>query len=172
MAQNGPTEHVRQEDIQRNRAWEILLRQIQCMSATHREQYLEAMIACETHEYARIMRVVFHDQQNCVARFEKGAVVRNMLGHGNGDWGGYDGGGRLSRCVRGPPRGQRWADIFDGQIKCERAPDAWRAAKLNFASEQIRELAADRKAKARAAIFAAGARIRLLESLKNDLLLL
>ena len=45
-----------------------------------------------------------------------------------------------------------------------------RAAQLDFTAEQVCQLAADRKTQTSAAIFAAGAGICLLESLKDDAL--
>ena len=51
-------------------------------------------------------------------------------------------------------------------------PDAGRAVQLDFAAEQLRQLAADREAEAGAAVLAAGAGVGLLERLEDDLLLL
>src|SRR5262245_33621600 len=65
-----------------------------------------------------------------------------------------------------------WSGIFQRQVQRERAAFAGRAAQVNLATEQVREFAADRKAKARAAVFAAGAGIGLLERLEDELLLL
>ena len=62
--------------------------------------------------------------------------------------------------------------IGDRQVERECAADARRAAQLDFAAEQARQLAADRKPQSGAAIFAAGAGVGLLECLENDLLLL
>src|SRR5207253_9979285 len=52
----------------------------------------------------------------------------------------------------------------------ECAAHARRRSQMDFATEKIRQLAADRKAEARAAIFPAGAGIGLLESFENNLL--
>src|SRR3954451_2989843 len=43
---------------------------------------------------------------------------------------------------------------------------------MDFAAEQVRQLAADGQAQPRAAVFAAGAGVSLLERLEDDLLLL
>src|SRR5581483_7595571 len=64
------------------------------------------------------------------------------------------------------------AGIFERQIERKRTANAGRAAKLDLAAEQIGELAADRQPQAGTAVFSAGARIRLLEGLEDDLLLL
>src|SRR5207249_109754 len=58
------------------------------------------------------------------------------------------------------------------QIQREGAAAAWSADQADFTAEEIRQFAADRKAQARAAEFAAGAGILLLERFKNDPLLL
>ena len=58
------------------------------------------------------------------------------------------------------------------QVERESAAHAGRAAQPDLAAEQVRKLAADREAEARAAVFAAGAGVGLLERLEDDLLLL
>ena len=47
-----------------------------------------------------------------------------------------------------------------------------RAGQADFAAQQPRDFAADRQAQSRAAVFAAGAAVRLLERLEDDLLFL
>ena len=79
-------------------------------------------------------------------------------------------GGALRRRRRLLRRGR--AGIFDRQIEREGAAHARRAAQLDLAAEQVRELAADGEAEAGAAVFAAGAGVGLLERLEDDLLLL
>ena len=63
-------------------------------------------------------------------------------------------------------------DVVQRQVEREGAAHAGRAAQLDLAAEQVRQLAADREAKAGAAVFAAGAGVGLLERLEDDLLLL
>jgi hypothetical protein len=62
--------------------------------------------------------------------------------------------------------------VGDRQIERECAADARRAAQLDFATEEARQLATDRKPQSGSAIFAAGARVGLLECFENDLLFL
>src|SRR5262249_36140552 len=62
--------------------------------------------------------------------------------------------------------------IFERQIEREARALAGDRAQLDLAAEQARELAADRKPKTGAAVFAARARVRLLERLEDDALLL
>src|SRR5207249_1248236 len=63
-----------------------------------------------------------------------------------------------------------WSRISDWQIKRKCAADVGRTPKLDFAAQQVRQLAADRKPQAGAAVFAAGACVCLLERLENDFL--
>src|ERR1700757_953737 len=58
------------------------------------------------------------------------------------------------------------------QIEGEGAALSRRALQLDFAAEQVCELAADGEAKSRASVFAAGTGVGLLEGLEDDLLLL
>ena len=66
---------------------------------------------------------------------------------------------------------RRWADIGLGEIEREGASLARRAAKLDLATEQAGEFAADGQAKPSAAVLPAGSRVRLLEGLEDDALL-
>ena len=69
------------------------------------------------------------------------------------------------------PRSHRRPGVFQRQIEHEGAAFAGRALKMDFAAEQARKLAADGEAQAGAAIFSAGAGIRLLKRLEDQLLL-
>ena len=62
-------------------------------------------------------------------------------------------------------------DILDGQIENERAALVRRAAKLDFAAEQICQFAADGQSQSGSAVLSTGAGVRLLERFENDLLL-
>jgi hypothetical protein len=61
--------------------------------------------------------------------------------------------------------------IGQWQVERERAAHSRDAAELDFATKQVGQLTADGEAKARAAVFAAGRRIGLLERLEDDPLL-
>ena len=65
----------------------------------------------------------------------------------------------------------RRSGIAERQVQRERAAHPGRAAQLDLAPEQTRELAADRQAESGAAVLAAGARVRLLERFEDDALL-
>ena len=110
------------------------------------------------------MRIVLDNQQHQCRRAKIGAVVQNLF----------------TPCVRARPRracraGRRpsragRADIAQRQIKLESAAHAGRAAQLDFAAQQVGKFAADGQAQARAAIFAAGAGVGLLEGLEDQFL--
>ena len=169
LAQHGPAEHVRQEYIQRNRGRLELLGKVQRLGAARRHQDLESLVACEINQYPRIMRIIFDDQKDSVSGLEVEPVIRNLL----------DGAllrrHRQRRCNvvlrrRADPRRHRGPGIFQGQIEGEDAALARRALKVNFSAQQVRQLAADRKTKAGAAIFPAGACVGLLKCLEDQLL--
>ena len=67
-------------------------------------------------------------------------------------------------------RGRRGTDVGLRQIQRERAALSGRAAQLNFAAEQVGQLAADGQAQAGSAVLAAGAGVGLLEGLEDDAL--
>ena len=79
LAQHGPAEHVGQEDVERHGGRLELLGEIQRFRAARRDQHLEALVAGEIDQHARIMRVVLDDQENGVAGFEIEPVVRQLL---------------------------------------------------------------------------------------------
>src|SRR5882757_7720973 len=107
------------------------------------------------------MWVVLDDQQDAVAGLEVEPVVGQLLDDAFG----------RRRCwlerrwlvvllLRRDARRERRAGIFQRQIEREGRALAGRAAQMNLAAEQARELAADREAKAGAAVFAAGTGVR------------
>src|SRR5207253_11359891 len=124
----------------------------------------EALVSRKIDHDARIMRIVFHDQQNGIARMNFEPVVRDLLGRALG-------GGDLHsdrRSTEGGSGGRRagggrWAAVFQRQIKRKGAAHAGRTAQMDFAAEEVRQLAADRETEAGSAVLAAGACIGLLE---------
>ncbi len=171
LAQHRPAEHVGQEDVERDGGRLELLGEIQRLRAARRDQHLEALVAGEVDQHARIMRIVLDDQENGVARFEIEPVVGQLL-----DDPLLRRGRRHRRRVvlrkRRDPRRHRRPGIFQRQIEREGAALAGRAPQVDFAAEQACQFAADREPEAGAAIFAAGAGIGLLERLEDQLLLL
>ncbi len=174
MVQHGPAQHVGQEHIQRDGGGMVLARQRQRFGAAHRDQHLEALVAREIAENARVVRIVFDDQQDGIARLQIVAIVCDALD-------------RLLRQRRSCRQLQRrrsrltfclpavagadGPDVGLRQVEREGAALARRAAQLNFAAQQAGQFAADGQAQAGAAVLAAGAGIRLLEGLEDDALL-
>src|SRR5262245_34306194 len=118
------------------------------------------------------MRVVLDDQQDSVAGLNVEPVVRNLLdrpvGGSNAEAGRL---GAWRRYAARRPDGGGWADIAQRQIERERRAHAGRAAKMDFAAQQVRQFAADGETEAGTAVLAAGAGVRLLKRLEDDLLL-
>ena len=72
-------EHVGQEHVERHRGRLELLGEVERVGAAHRHQHLEALVAGEIHDHARIMRIVLDDQQDAVAGLDLQPVVRDLL---------------------------------------------------------------------------------------------
>src|SRR5579871_2516325 len=171
LAQDVPAQHVRKEDIERNCRRPVFVGERQRFLAAHRDQHLETLIVREIDKNARVVRIVFDDEKDCISRLYVPPIIRYLL---NGTF-------RYRRQRDGARGGQlpavcgtachRRADIAAREIERERTSDTRRAAKMDFATEEVRELAADRETQTRAAIFAAGTGISLLERFEDDLLL-
>src|SRR5579871_1157545 len=78
LAQHRPSEHVRQEYVERDRGRLVLLSQFDSPGAEHRNENLEAFVAGKVHHDSRIMRVVLDDQQRVVP----GAYLLTIVGNG------------------------------------------------------------------------------------------
>ena len=78
LTQHRPTQHVGQEDVQRDGSGLILARQRQRIGAAHGDQYLHSVVMHQINQNARIVRIVFHDQQHGVVWFQAVAVVRHL----------------------------------------------------------------------------------------------
>ena len=165
LAQHGPAQHVRQEDVERNRGRLELLGEFERLTATAGDQHLEALVVRQIDQHPRIMRIVLDDQEDGISGGEVEAVVRQLLDDP-----------LLRRCdLQRRRRGARChggTGIFQRQIKHEGRALAGRAAQMDFAAEQACEFAADGQAEAGAAVFAAGAGVRLLERLEDQFLFL
>ena len=70
LAEHVPAQHVGQEHVERHRGRLILLGEIERVVAAHRQQRLEALVAREIDQDARIVRIVLDDQQDGVARLD------------------------------------------------------------------------------------------------------
>ena len=115
------------------------------------------------------MRIIFNDEQHHVSRLQILAIIRDVLSRMLHDFHARQLEGRDCSCRpfqqvrRGPNIGLR-------QVQREGAALSGHAAQLNFATEQVREFAADCKTKTGAAVLAASAGICLLERLEDDAL--
>ena len=166
LAQHRPAEHVGQEDIERDRGRLELLGQLQRVDATRRDQHLEATVAREVHD-----AVHNADRPRRPAGASPGydveTIVGDLLDHPirrARKFAAFSASAAAGRDARADRR----AGIFQRQIQREGAALAGRTAQLDLAAEQIRQLTADGKAEAGAAILAAGARVGLLECLEDD----
>ena len=79
LVQYRPAEHVGQEDVERHRRRLELLGKVERIDPAHGDQDLEAVIAREVHDHARIVRIVLDDQQDAVARRDGETIVRNVF---------------------------------------------------------------------------------------------
>ena len=79
MIQDRPSQHVRQEYVERDRGWMILTRQLKRFRAPVRHQYLESLIVRQIAQHASIVRIILHNQQYGVVRLQVLAIVCNVL---------------------------------------------------------------------------------------------
>ena len=136
---------------------------------------LEALVAGEIAEDARVVRIVFDDEQHGVAlhrgcgdRLRCAASCSATTAAGEED--GACGNCAPCRSFRLDEGGSGGADVGLRQVEREGAALAGVAAQLDFAAEQVGQFAADGQAETGAAVLAAGARIGLLEGLEDDAL--
>ena len=136
---------------------------------------LKPAVVRQIGQDARVVRIVLDDRAAprrpaaTVSR-SSGTARRRSAGRGA-----IESGWQRRRHARRPASDAAALDgsgVFGRQVEREGAAHARHAAQLDFAAEQVGELAADGEAEAGAAVFAAGAGIGLLERLEDDLLLL
>src|ERR1700742_5073983 len=172
LAQDRPTEHVRQENVERYGAWVMRARQGERIGAAMRDQHLESFVFRQLDHDPRVMRIVFDNQYDAVVWLDIVAVIDDQLRRPFHE--------PLLRRVR--RRGRSLAALrcrlrggaaYVGQRQEQRKGAALPrdAAQLDFTAQEIRQLAADRQSQAGAAVLAAGARVGLLEGFENDALL-
>src|SRR6516225_5227225 len=120
---------------------------------------------------ARVMGIVFDDQQYRVSGLENLAVVWELFHRHLGQPNRRE--SRSSRRVycRGKRDHRRRAHTFDRQEEREGAADPRSAAQLDLAAKQVGQLATNREPEPGAAKPAVGAGVGLLERLEDDFLL-
>ena len=79
LTEHGPTQHVGQKHVERDRGRLILAGKRQRLGATHRDQDLEPLVVRQIGDDPGIVRVVFDDQQHRIARFKGLAIVRHRF---------------------------------------------------------------------------------------------
>ena len=79
VIEHGPTQHVGQEDVERNCGRMEFAGQSQRFRAAHRDQHLESFVVRQIAKNAGVVRIIFDDQQDRIVRLQIGAVVGNAL---------------------------------------------------------------------------------------------
>ena len=79
VVEHRPAQHVGQEDIERDGRGMELARQRPGLGAAHGHQHLEALVARQIAQNARIMRIVFDNQQHGISGLQIVAIVGNMF---------------------------------------------------------------------------------------------
>ena len=119
LAQHSPSEHVGQEDIQRDCRWTELTGQRQRIAAARRQQHLEAPLARRVDQHARVVGIVFDNQQRRVANVDVVPIVGHDLG-----W------------TLGRARGR------EGRVGCDREPSVARTPRDRGTHVALRQDAA------------------------------
>ena len=173
LVEHRPAEHVGQEDIERDGLGTELPGEGKARRAPGGHDALEALVARQAQEDARVVRIVLDDQQYGVALLDALAVVGDVLFAGHRQDADRMGLRRIGRAA-GDRRGARrvGARVMQRQVEGERAALAVDAGEPDFAAQQHGQLAADGEAEAGAAVLARGAGVGLLEGLEDEPLLL
>src|SRR5579862_3277942 len=173
MIENGPTQHVWEKNIQRNSRGLKLAGQSERIRSPRRNENFESFLVRQIAQNGRVMRIVLNDQQDGVARLEAFAIIANLRHETLRYCASH-----LSRQVR--RRGSfavhrndasGWPHINLRQVERKRAAPPRRTLQLYLAAQQACELAADCESQTRAAVFATGSCVGLLEGFENNPLL-
>ena len=79
LAEHVPAQHVGQEHVERNRRRLILFGEIERIVAAHRQQGLEALVAREVDQDARVVRIILDDEEDGVTGLDIHPVVGDRL---------------------------------------------------------------------------------------------
>ena len=79
MVEHCPSQHVRQEHVERDGGGMELARQRQRLRAAHRHQNLESLVVRQVAQNAGIVRIVFDDQQDRIVGLQVRTIVRDAL---------------------------------------------------------------------------------------------
>ena len=87
VVEHGPSQHVRQEYVERDGGGMEFAGQSQRFRAAHGHQHLESLVVGQVNQHAGIVRIIFDDQQDGVAGLQVGTIVRDTLNREfRGDW--------------------------------------------------------------------------------------
>src|SRR6185503_10278632 len=181
--EDRPAVAIRQANVESDPDGIKFVRERQGHLPRRRDQPPESLFARLIQENSRERYVIFNNQNAAVALFNVVPVVDN--------WGwltavcpehvpgnalcGSPGCLNLRERFRRPGRYWIYAaarrHVIPGQVKRERAAFAGRAVDANFAAQQTRDFAANRKAQARAAVLTARGAVSLLEGFEDNSLL-
>jgi hypothetical protein len=170
LAQHVPAQHVGQEHVERHGDWLVLQREVESLGAACRHHGLQPGHMGRIDHDAGVVGVVLDDQKRAVAGLQLVAIVGILVDEMFRQ---RDGRQRLRALSLGRlTHGRSGTGVRHRQVQGEGAAGAGRAAQREFAAQKARQLAADRKTEAGAAILATGAGVGLLEGFEDDLLLL
>ena len=79
VVQHRPAQHVGQENVQRHCGWMVLLGQRERLRPAGRHKNFEALVARKIAQHARVVRIIFHNQQDRIVRLQIFPVVGNLL---------------------------------------------------------------------------------------------
>src|SRR4029078_5147097 len=79
LTQDGPTQHVGQENVERYRGRLKIPSQNKRVGSLGRDQHFKAQTLREFFDDTRIMRIVFNDQKHLIARFDGQPIVGDWL---------------------------------------------------------------------------------------------
>ena len=136
LTEDGPAQHIGQKHVEGHGGGVIVIGQHQGIRTRCSGQNLEAVVVCEIDEDTGIVGIVLDDKQDHVARLQILTVIGDLLERTlldavvehrllEGD--------RRAGALNERRRGR--TGILEGQVKCERAAFAGRAAQLNFSAE-------------------------------------
>ena len=80
LAEHVPAQHIGQENIERDGSRPIFERELQSIDAARGDKNLEARIMRKVDQHARIVGIVFNDQENRVPGNDVDTIVRHRIG--------------------------------------------------------------------------------------------
>ncbi len=80
MIENGPSKHVREKNVQRDRRWLEFADEGKSLGASPCYQNFKSGVVSKIAEDTRVMCIIFHDEHNIVARLHGFAIIGDALG--------------------------------------------------------------------------------------------